>query len=248
MFSYIYGYHPVLMSLESDSLIKIKKVFIVENKHSNIIAKLKKMNISFEFISLEKMNNLVKTSKHQNICLEVAEYRYFSIDEILKRKKIKNFYRFLICDKITDPHNFGSMLRIAAGNDFDCVVILQHNQVQVGSVVAKAAAGALSLIPICQVSNLNNLINFLKQKNFWILAADKNDESIEYQTLKYDFNLALIIGSEGQGISNSLLKKSDYVVSIPMSSRVESFNASVACGIIASDIYLKTIKNNNAGN
>lgn len=244
MFSYIYGYHPVLMSLENDSLVKVKKVIIVDKKHQELLSKLKKMNIPYQLISLEKMNNLLKTTKHQNICLEVADYHYFELDEILNKKPKNNFYRFLICDKITDPHNFGSMLRIAAGNDFDCVIILNRNQVQVNGTVAKAAAGALSVIPICQVNNLSSIINFLQQKHFWTLAADKNDQAVSYQDLKYDHHLALIIGNEGEGISNNLLKKSDYIVAIDMSDKIESFNASVACGIIANNIYLKTKKNN----
>lgn len=245
MFSYIYGYHPVLMSLETNSLIKVEKVFIVNNKHQEIIPKLKKMNIPFEYISLEKMNNLLKTTKHQNICLQVFDYRYFDISEIFNKQPKNHFYRFLICDKITDPHNFGSILRIAAGNDFDCVIILNRNQVQTNGTVAKAAAGALSVIPICQVNNLNNLINFLQQKKFWILAAAKNDQAVNYHDLKYDYHLALIIGNEGKGISNNILKKSDYLVEIPMSNKIESFNASVACGIIANNIYLKSKKNDS---
>lgn len=245
MFSYIYGYHPVLMSLADDSLVKVKKVFLVTKKHSELVPKLKKLNIPFEFISLEKMNNLLKTTKHQNICLQVADYRYFELAEILNKQPKNKFYRFLICDKITDPHNFGSMLRIAAGNDFDCVVILNRNQVQANSTVAKAAAGALSVIPICQVSNLSSTINFLQQKHFWTLVADKNDQAKNYQDLKYDHHLALIIGNEGEGVSNNILKKADYVVVIPMSDKVESFNASVACGIIANNIYLKTKNTNN---
>ncbi|MGL5268156.1 MAG: 23S rRNA (guanosine(2251)-2'-O)-methyltransferase RlmB [Spiroplasma sp.] len=244
MISYIYGYHPVLMSLENESLVKVKKVIIVANKHQDLVAKLKKFNIIFEYISLEKMNNLLKTTKHQNICLQVKSYRYFDVSEILNKVPKHKFYRFLICDKITDPHNFGSILRIAAGNDFDCVVVLNRNQVQVNSTVAKAAAGALSVVPICQVNNLSNLINSLQQKHFWILAADKNAQAVSYQDLKYDYHLGLIIGSEGQGVSNNILKKTDYIVAIPMSNKIESFNASVACGIIANHIYLKSNTNN----
>jgi len=74
------------------------------------------------------------------------------------------------------------------------------------------------------------------------LAADRNEQAINYQSLKYDYHLALIIGNEGKGISNNILRKVDYIVSIPMSNRIESFNASVACGIIANNIYLKTKK------
>ncbi|MDQ7983006.1 MAG: 23S rRNA (guanosine(2251)-2'-O)-methyltransferase RlmB [Spiroplasma sp.] len=244
MFTYIYGYHPVLMALEKNSLIKIKKVFLIENKHQKVLAELKKSKVTFEYISLEKMNNLLQTTKHQNICAQIASYHYFNLSEILNIIPKNKFYRFLICDKITDPHNFGSILRIAAGNDFDCVIVLNRNQAELNGIVVKAAAGAVSVIKICQVNNLSQIINFLQQKNFWILAADKNDQAQDYQNLKYDHHLALIIGNEGHGISNNILRKADYLVTIPMSDKIESFNASVACGIIANNIYLKSKKIN----
>lgn len=241
MLRYIYGYHPVMMALEKNSLIKVKKVFILQKKYKEIIPKLKELNIDYEIQDLQKMNNILQTTKHQGIYLEVKSYNYFDIDQIFKRVPKNKYYRFLICDKITDPYNFGSILRIAAGNDFDALIVLNRNQAVVNSVVAKTAAGALSIVPICEVNSLNVLINNLKQKNFWILAADKNDQAVDYHELKYDFNLGLIIGSEGSGVSNSLIKHSDYVVKIPMSDNLESFNASVACGIICNNIYLKTI-------
>lgn len=244
MLQYIYGYHPVEMALEPDSLVKVKQIIMLEGKYKPLEASLKKLNIPFKYVSLERMNNVLQTTKHQGICAEVKDYRYFDINEIYKRQPKHHFFRLMICDKITDPHNFGSILRIAAGNDFDAVVVLNRNQVPVNSVVAKAAAGALSLIPIVEVNNLSVLLNNLKQKQFWTLAAAKTEKAVSFETLAYDFNLALIIGNEGEGVSNNILKQSDYIVEIPMSSKMESFNASVACGVLASDIYLKTIKLN----
>lgn len=242
---YIYGYHPVIAATLPSSLIKIKKVFLVENKYQEFKKTLKKLNIIYEVISLQKMNNLLATTKHQNIAAAVKPYQYFTFNELITFTSSSKFSRFLILDRISDPYNFGSMLRIAAGNNFDGVIVLNRNQSEINGVVAKAAAGALSIVPICQVNNLTFIINNLQEKcNFWILAAAKTTNAINYFAVDCNSNLALIIGNEGEGISSKLLKHTDYVVQIPISSKMESFNASVACGIIANYIYIETLKLN----
>lgn len=240
---YIYGYHPVIAAISPSSLIKIKKLFLVQDKYQELKKELNNLNINYEIISLQAMNNLLGTTKHQNIAANVKYYQYTSFEELITVSSTSKFLRFLILDRISDPHNFGSMLRIAAGNSFDGVIVLNRNQSEINGVVAKAAAGALSLIPICQVNNLTFAINKLQEKyKFWILAAAKIAKAVDYFAVKCNSNLALIIGSEGEGISPKLLKHSDYIVQIPMSQKMESFNASVACGIVANYIYIETLK------
>ncbi|WP_338978486.1 23S rRNA (guanosine(2251)-2'-O)-methyltransferase RlmB [Spiroplasma endosymbiont of Panzeria rudis] len=240
---YIYGYHPIIAALSTSSLIKIKKVFLVQDKYQELKKDLKSVNIPYEIISLQAMNNLLGTTKHQNIAANVKDYQYFSFDELINIDSTSKFLRILILDRISDPHNFGSMLRIAAGNDFDGVIVLNCNQSEINGAVAKAAAGALSIIPVCQVNNLTSAINNLQEKyKFWILAAAKTAKAIDYFTIDCSSNLALIIGNEGEGISPKLLKHTDYIVQIPISPKIESFNASVACGIIANYIYVETLK------
>lgn len=242
---YIYGYHPVIAAISAQSLIKIQKIFLVQDKYRALKPELSKSKIDYEVISLEAMNNLLKTTKHQNIAAYVKKYDYFTLDELLSFKKINKFARYLILDRISDPHNFGSMLRIAAGNDFDGVIVLNRNQSEINGVVAKATAGALSIIPICQVKNITSVITKLKNEHsFWILAAAKTNKAVDYFDVKCDSNLGLIIGNEGEGISSKLLNHTDFVVQIPMSNKMESFNASVACGIIANYIYIQTLKVN----
>lgn len=240
---YIYGYHPIIAALSTSSLIKIQKVFLVQDKYQKLKKDLKSVNIPYEIISLQAMNNLLGTTKHQNIAANVKDYQYFSFDELINIDSTSKFLRILILDRISDPHNFGSMLRIAAGNDFDGVIVLNRNQSEINGAVAKAAAGALSIIPVCQVNNLTSAINNLQEKyKFWILAAAKTAKAIDYFTIDCISNLALIIGNEGEGISPKLLKHADYIVQIPISLKIESFNASVACGIIANYIYVETLK------
>ena len=240
---YIYGYHPIIAALSPSSLIKIKKVFLVQDKYQELKKELKSVNIPYEIISLQSMNNLLGTTKHQNIAANVKDYQYFFFDQLITISSTSRFLRILILDRISDPHNFGSILRIAAGNNFNGVIVLNRNQSEINSVVAKAAAGALSIIPICQVNNLTYAINNLQKKyKFWILAAAKTAKAIDYFAIDCSRNLALIIGNEGEGISPKLLKHTDYIVQIPISPKIESFNASVACGIIANYIYVETLK------
>lgn len=240
---YIYGYHPVIAALSPSSLIKIKKVFLVEDKYQELKKELKKINVVYEIISLQTMNNLLGTTKHQNIAANVKDYQYFSFEQLTTINSISKFLRFLILDRISDPHNFGSILRIAAASNFDGVIVLNRNQSAINGVVAKVAAGALSIIPICEVNNLTLIINNLQEKyKFWILAAAKTKKAVDYFNIDCSSNLALIIGNEGEGISPKLLKHTDYIVQIPISEKIESLNASVACGIIANYIYLTTLK------
>lgn len=242
---YIYGYHPVVAAINPQSLIKIRKIFLVKNKYRELKPQLNKNKIDYEIIGLEAMNNLLKTTKHQNIAAYVKNYDYFTLQELLNLQPINKFARYLILDRISDPHNFGSMLRIGACNDFDGVIVLSRNQSEINGAVAKAAAGALSIIPICQVENLTTAITKLKNNhNFWILAAAKTNKAVNYLNVKCDSNLGLIIGNEGEGISPKLLNHTDFVVQIPMSNKMESFNASVACGIIANHIYIQSLKLN----
>jgi len=243
--TYLYGYHPVLRAVLPDSFIKVKKVLLVANKYHALKTQLETNQIKYEIISLQEMNNLLKTTKHQNIAAQVENYQYYALDQILTKHDKNRFLRFLILDRISDPHNFGAMLRIAAGNDFDAVIVLNRNQAQINGVVGKAAAGALSVIRICEVSNLTTTINMLQTKyQFWILGAAQSLTAINYSFLQCDSNLALIIGNEGEGISPKLLKHTDLQLQIPMSNKIESFNASVACGIIVNYIYCETLKLN----
>jgi 23S rRNA (guanosine2251-2'-O)-methyltransferase len=115
------------------------------------------------------------------------------------------------------------------------VVVKKHHQVSLNSTVAKTSAGAINYVKVAQVSNLNNTLDVLKQAGYWVVSTDGSGTT-DYQDLNYDFPVALIVGSEGEGISQLLIRNSDYVVKIPMFGHVNSLNASVATAILLSRI------------
>ena len=141
----------------------------------------------------------------------------------------------VILDGINDPHNLGAILRCCDVFNVSGVLIPKHNQVPLTATVAKTSAGAINYVPVALVGNLNQTIEKLKEEGFWIVSTD-GSATIDYQSLKYDFNVALVIGSEGQGVSRLVLKNSDYVVKIPQYGHVNSLNASVATGILLAKI------------
>jgi 23S rRNA (guanosine2251-2'-O)-methyltransferase len=119
--------------------------------------------------------------------------------------------------------------------DVTGVLISKHNQVPLNATVAKSSAGAINYVPVCQIGSINQTLQILKDNGFWIVSTD-GSATIDYSKLTYDFPVALVIGSEGKGVSQLVIKNSDYVVKIPQYGHVNSLNASVAAGILLSRI------------
>ncbi len=237
----IYGKNTVLDLLKQN--VKLKKVIICKDnkylKEINDIIQKQKINNEFKDI---KNNNLkieyideVKTEKikenHQNIFAVKSKYNYSNIDEIINYAKSKNEKALiLILDKINDVNNFGAIIRSAEVFGVHGIVIPDRNSVEVNSSVYKMSSSAVENMKIVKVKNINYLIDELKEKDFWIYAT-KQDAKNNLDDEKYDNNVALIIGSEGEGISELTLKKSDIYIKIPMVGKTESLNASVSAAI-----------------
>ena len=115
------------------------------------------------------------------------------------------------------------------------VVIPKHNQVPLNATVAKSSAGAINFVPVAQVSSINQTLQKLKDNGFWVVSTD-GSAKLDYGQITYDFPVALVIGSEGKGVSSLVIKNSDYVVKIPQYGHVNSLNASVAAGILLAKI------------
>ena len=136
----------------------------------------------------------------------------------------------VILDHLEDTHNFGAIIRTCVAAGVDGIVIPRDRSVSVNSTVMKTSVGAALNMKIAMVTNINHAIKYLKDHNYWVYASDMNGQL--YTDVKYDGNIAIVIGNEGKGVSELALKSSDYVVSIPMSEKIESLNASVAAGVI----------------
>ena len=212
----------------------IKKAILQNNFNElDILALLKKENIPIKYMEKVKMDALAKNN-HQGVILEIGDYNYCNIDDIVGNKET---CKIIILDHLEDPHNLGAIVRTVEASGVDGIILPVNRSVSVNETVMKTSVGTLYDVKICQVTNLNNTIKYLKKKGFWIYGADMDGES--YTNIKFAPKSCLIIGNEGNGIARIVRESSDYIVSIPMYGKVNSLNASVAAGILIYEMVKK---------
>ncbi len=202
----------------------------------SILTIIEQNHLSTKYVNAQDLTNLAQDKHHQGVVFQVKDYRYYSLEEIISEASQKNHMPLLlILDEINDPHNFGAILRSADAFGVDGVIVKKRNQVLINGTVMKSSAGAANFVKVASVTNLNQAVEKLKKAGYWIVATDGNAK-MSYKEIRYDFPLALIVGSEGFGISTLLLKNADYIVKIPMLGEVNSLNASVAASIFLAHI------------
>lgn len=228
----IYGKNVAKETISNNKVIN-KAILSKDFNDKNILSMLQNRNIKIEYITKNEMDKMVKEN-HQGIILSVPDYSYVEIDEILDNEKPF----IVILDHIEDPHNFGAIIRTCEAAGVDGIVIPKDRSVSVNSTVMKTSAGALNNVKVCKVTNLNRTIDYLKDKGVWIVGTDMTD-SVSYCDIDYNIPIAIVIGSEGFGISKLVREKCDYVVNIPMKGKINSLNASVAAGILIYKIFEK---------
>ncbi len=212
----------------------IKKAILQNNFNElDILSLLKKENIPIKYMERVKMDALAKNN-HQGVILEIGDYNYCNIDDIIGNKET---CKIIILDHLEDPHNLGAIVRTVEASGVDGIILPVNRSVSVNETVMKTSVGTLYDVKICQVTNLNNTIKYLKKKGFWIYGADMDGES--YTNINFAPKSCLIIGNEGNGIARIVRESSDYIVSIPMYGKVNSLNASVAAGILIYEMVKK---------
>lgn len=229
---YIFGKNVAKETLENNKKV-LKAIVSKDFSDKSIISMLEKKNINIEYVSKFDIDKIV-SGNHQGIVLSVPDYKYCDLDELLVNDKPF----IVILDHLEDPHNFGAIIRTCEAAGVDGIIIPKDRSVSVNSTVMKTSAGALNNMKICMVTNLNRCIDELKDKGIWIVGTDMTD-SVSYDSIDYDMPVAIIIGSEGFGISRLVREKCDFVVNIPMKGKVNSLNASVAAGILIYKIFEK---------
>lgn len=209
----------------------IKRAICQKNfNEKDILSLLKMRKIPVIFEEKEKLDTLAKNN-HQGVILEVGDFNYVTLDEIINNK---DKCTVLILDHLEDPHNLGAIVRTAEASGIDGIILPVNRSVSVNETVMKTSVGALYNVKICQVTNLNNTIKYLKKNGFWLYGASMDGEN--YKNIDYANKTALIIGSEGFGLSRIVRESCDYIVSIPMIGKVNSLNASVAAGILIYEV------------
>ncbi|WHQ36944.1 23S rRNA (guanosine(2251)-2'-O)-methyltransferase RlmB [Spiroplasma sp. SV19] len=230
---YIYGINPVVESLLNPTM-KINKLYLLEkSKNNDYYLKLAQdRQLKVAFCSVDKMTALVKTNKHQNLVLEILKPQNYLLETITTQALQKSHPFLLVLDQISDPHNFGAILRTCDMFNVDGVIILDKRQVDINATVAKTSAGAFNYVPVCRVNNLTNAVEYLKKQGFWIYATSLTAKAQKVNELRYDTPVCLIVGNEGAGISPKLLKHSDFNLYIPTTGHLDSLNVSVASAIL----------------
>lgn len=207
-----------------------------EGSINQIIGMARDRNIIIQEVDRQRLDMISATKAHQGVIAFVAMKDYVEVDEIIDNARAKGEEPFIIIlDEITDPHNLGSILRTANAVGAHGVIIPKRRAVGLTAVVAKVAAGAVEYVPVARVTNISQTINDLKKKNIWVAGTDSTGDKYYYeQDLKGA--LALVIGSEGKGMSKIVRDSCDYVVKIPMKGDISSLNASVAGAVVMYEI------------
>ncbi|APF27888.1 RNA 2'-O ribose methyltransferase substrate binding family protein [Clostridium sporogenes] len=240
----IEGRNAVIEALKSNKTIE--KVMVakgdLEGSIKIIISLAKEKGIVINEVDRKKLDSISQTRAHQGVIAFTTPYQYCAVEDIIRYAKQKEEDPFIvILDEIEDPHNFGSILRTAEVCGVHGVIIPKRRNVGVTPTVYKTSAGAVEYMKISKVTNINNVIDKLKEKGIWIYGADMcgNDYCFD---VSLSGPIALVIGSEGRGISKLTKSKCDVLVKIPMLGNITSLNASVAGGMLMYEILKQRMK------
>ena len=240
----IEGRNAVLEYLKSGK--DINKIYIAKGERhgsiNEIIAKAKERRIVVVEIDKIKLNKMSQVDNCQGLIAIVPPFDYCDVDDILEVAKEKNEKAFIIIlDGIEDPHNLGSIIRTAETAGVHGIIIPKRRSALVNSTVQKTSAGATNFVKIARVNNLKDTIEYLKKNDVWIYGTDMNTEKMYYDE-DMRGNVAIIIGSEGNGMERLVKEKCDFLIKIPMNGKITSLNASVSAGIIMYEVVKQRIK------
>ncbi|WP_281659549.1 23S rRNA (guanosine(2251)-2'-O)-methyltransferase RlmB [Halobacillus sp. Cin3] len=237
---WIIGKNPVQEALRAGR--SINKVMVSDQLQYQAFKKLeqlaKEQGVNVQKVPKKKIDQLVD-GNHQGVAASVAAYDYADLEDLFAKAEEKGEAPFfIICDEIEDPHNLGSILRTADAAGAHGVIIPKRRSVALTATVAKTSTGAIEYIPVARVTNLARTIDELKERFVWVVGTDAEGTE-DYRQLDGSMPIALVIGSEGRGMSRLTKDKCDWTVSLPMAGRVTSLNASVAASLLMYEVHRK---------
>jgi len=232
--NYIYGKNPLIEALVKTpkriNKIYIQKNFSYDNRLKKIIELANLNKIIIQHTNLQKFNEFFEPGVNfQGVIALVAPIETIEIDEFLNIQK-EGFKKVIILDNVSDPHNFGAIIRTAAAAGFDGIIIPTHRSSPINATVEKISSGAINHIPIIKASSLNGVVDILKKHDYWVIATQMEAKDNYFEIDYTDMNFALVVGSEGSGITKTILNKADFTVKIP--TNFESLNVSAATAVI----------------
>mgnify|MGYP001327781275 FL=1 len=233
----IYGIRSVKEAIESEK--SLNRVYLQRGLKGasafDLIKTLNKKQIEISYVPIEKLNRFT-LKNHQGVVATIAPIKFLSIDDLSKIvEKKKDSCQILILDQISDVRNFGAIVRTAECSGVDCIIIQSSGNAPVNGDTIKTSSGAVFNVPICKAGHIKDGIFLLKQLNIKIYGATEKAKKNIYQT-DFKSSQAIVMGSEGKGLSKSVIDLCDELIKIPLLGKIESLNVSVACGTILYEI------------
>lgn len=219
----------------------VHKVIIAKNLApaaiiDEIVAQANRLKIPVQPAPRKQLDNIARG--HQGVILEVGRYPTVSVDDLLAQSEKRGEPPFLLAfDHLEDPHNLGAILRTADAVGVHGVILPKRRSAEVTPAVVNASAGAAEHMLVAEVPNLVQALKQLKQKNVWLVGIEKTNNAQPYHQANLTGSIALVIGSEGKGMSRLVRQTCDFLVELPMRGQVGSLNASVACGLILYEVW-----------
>jgi 23S rRNA (guanosine2251-2'-O)-methyltransferase len=216
----------------------INKIILSQTAHGSAIDEIVRLAldraIPLHRVPSAKLDTLCPEN-NQGIAAEIASAAYLDLGELYAQVKDLPQPLLVILDGIEDPHNLGAIIRSAVTFGADGVVIGKWRSAGMTETVIRTSAGASEHIPIARVTNIAESISWLKEQGFWVAGAEVGGTSLSEE--KFVFPLAVVIGSEGQGLHRLVKERCDFLVSIPQTSTISSLNASCAATVVFYEIY-----------
>lgn len=237
------GKNPVREALRSG--VTVEKMLVAkgsfEREISQIVALAKKSDVKVLYVDRAVIDKASVTKRHQGVLLYTTEFVYSSVPEIVSSAREKGEDVFIIVlDGVTDPHNLGSVIRVAECVGAHGVIIPERRSATVNETVIKVSAGATAHVKVARVTNINETIRALKEEFIKVYASEADGEGIYTADMTGD--LAIVIGGEDTGVHSLTRKLCDKTVSLPVRGKVNSLNASVACGAVCYEALRQRIK------
>jgi 23S rRNA (guanosine2251-2'-O)-methyltransferase len=235
---YLAGKHPVLEAMKAGR--SINKIFMSNQAQRSLVQPImeeaKARGIVVQQVDKIKLDRLVPDIQHQGVVAQAASVAYAEVDDLLAIAARKGEAPLIVLlDEVEDPHNLGSILRIADCTGVHGVIIPKRRSASLTAVVAKTSAGAVEYVPVARVANLVQTMEKLKAAGLWIAGADAGAKEGFYET-NLNGPLAIVIGNEGSGLSRLVRERCDFILSLPMFGQINSLNASVATGVILYEV------------
>ncbi len=237
---FVFGVNPVLEALRARP-DEVERLYLVEGQlggraAGELLSRARDSGVRVEKVTRERLSSLAEGGVHQGVVVELRGFKYVELEDILGAAKARGQAPLVVVlDGIQDPHNLGAIIRSADALGAHGVVIARDRAVQVTGTVAKASAGAVEHSLIARVVNISRALEELKEAGLWVAAADVDAQEPMWSA-RLDGPLALVVGAEGAGVREGVLKHCDFRLRIPMEGQVGSLNASVSAGILLYEV------------